>query len=57
MTERAMSILDVQRMRVVPSRANEPPDRDGTERTLIELAGAGQARRVPVGNDALWLPS
>ena len=33
---------------------NTEPDRDATERALIELLGAGQARREPLADDALW---
>lgn len=33
----------------------ESPDRDATEAELIDLQAAGQVRRVPLGNDALWL--
>jgi 2-hydroxychromene-2-carboxylate isomerase len=33
---------------------NAAPDRDAAEDALIALAAADQARRVAVGNDALW---
>jgi 2-hydroxychromene-2-carboxylate isomerase len=33
---------------------NATPDRDAAEDALIALAAAGEARRVAVGNDALW---
>jgi protein-disulfide isomerase-like protein with CxxC motif len=33
---------------------NTAPDRDAAEDALIALAAAGEARRVAVGNDALW---
>jgi protein-disulfide isomerase-like protein with CxxC motif len=31
-------------------------DRPAAERGLIQAAADGRARRVPIGNDALWLP-
>ncbi len=33
---------------------NDPPDRAGALRMLIELVGAGRATRTPLGDDALW---
>jgi hypothetical protein len=36
---------------------NDAPDRAATEAALIELVGAGRARREPVGDDALWKPA
>jgi len=33
---------------------NTPPDRAATERALIELLGAGEARREPLADDAVW---
>ena len=33
---------------------NEEPDRLAAERALIELSGAGRARRTSLGTDALW---
>jgi hypothetical protein len=33
---------------------NQPPDRAAAESALIELVGAGAARRTPLGDDALW---
>jgi protein-disulfide isomerase-like protein with CxxC motif len=38
----------------VMAPGNTPPDRDAAEDALIALAAAGGARRVAVGNDALW---
>jgi len=35
----------------------EVPDRAGAEEALIELAGDGLVERVPLGDDALWLPA
>lgn len=36
---------------------NDAPDRAAVEWELISLAAAGRARRVAVGNDAIWLPA
>ena len=36
---------------------NDDPDRAKAEWELIGLAAAGRARRVPLGDDALWLPA
>jgi hypothetical protein len=33
---------------------NQLPDRPAAERALVELVGAGEARRTPLGDDALW---
>ena len=38
------------------AEGNEPPDRAAAQRALVELAGAGTARRTPLGDDALWQP-
>ena len=50
----------------VPLRSGEPggggdhgpqqlaPDRDAAERAMVELLAAGQVRRTPIGDDALW---
>ena len=45
-----------RRPRSPPSwpRRTPPPDLDAAEDALIALAAAGLARRVAVGNDALW---
>jgi 2-hydroxychromene-2-carboxylate isomerase len=34
-----------------------PWDLDATEDSLIAFAASGQARRMPFGNDALWIPA
>ena len=36
---------------------NQLPDRDAAERALIELAGAGAAKRQALADDALWQPA
>ena len=35
---------------------NVAPDRDAAERAMVELLAAGQVRRTPLGDDALWQP-
>jgi protein-disulfide isomerase-like protein with CxxC motif len=43
-----------QEVAAVMAQANNPPDRAAAERALVELVGAGGARRTALGNDALW---
>ncbi|HWF32998.1 MAG TPA: DsbA family protein [Solirubrobacteraceae bacterium] len=45
-----------QEVAAVMAQNNQAPDRAGAEHALIELAGAGRARRTPLGDDALWQP-
>ena len=40
----------------VMTQNNQLPDRAAAERALVELVGAGGARRIPLGDDALWQP-
>ncbi len=46
--------LTTAEVAAVMAPGNTPPDRDAAEDALIALAAAGGARRVAVGNDALW---
>ncbi len=46
-----------QEVAAVMAHNNQPADRDAAERALVELAGAGRARRTPLGDDALWQPA
>jgi predicted DsbA family dithiol-disulfide isomerase len=46
-----------QEVAAVMAQNNELPDRVAAEGALIELLGAGKARRVPLGDDALWQPA
>ena len=48
--------LVTQEVAAIMAHNNEAPDRLAAERGLVELAGSGAARRVALGNDALWLP-
>ena len=48
------SPLTTQELAAVMAHGNDAPDRTGTELALIDLAAAGQVRRVPLGDDALW---
>jgi 2-hydroxychromene-2-carboxylate isomerase len=54
--ERFPQGLTTQEVTLLMTRGNDAPDRAGTETALIELVGAGRARREPLGDDALWLP-
>jgi predicted DsbA family dithiol-disulfide isomerase len=49
--------LTTQEVAALLAEGNTPPDRVSAERALIELAGAGRARRQPLGDDALWHPA
>jgi protein-disulfide isomerase-like protein with CxxC motif len=46
--------LVTQEVAAIMAQNNEAPDRVAAERALIELVGAGEARRTPLGDDALW---
>jgi protein-disulfide isomerase-like protein with CxxC motif len=52
--ERFPGGLVTQEVAAVMAHNNQQPDRAGTERALVELVGAGRARRTPLGDDALW---
>jgi protein-disulfide isomerase-like protein with CxxC motif len=49
--------LVTQEVAAVMAAGNDPPDRPGAERALIDLLGAGSVRRTPLGDDALWQAS
>jgi 2-hydroxychromene-2-carboxylate isomerase len=49
--------LVTQEVAAILAHNNQAPDRLAAERELVELAGSGAARRVPLGDDALWLPT
>jgi predicted DsbA family dithiol-disulfide isomerase len=53
--ERFPDGLVTQEVAAIMTRGNDAPDRDGAVSALIELAGEGRARRVALGDDALWL--
>jgi protein-disulfide isomerase-like protein with CxxC motif len=46
--------LVTQEVAAILAQGNNPPDRDGAERVLVELLAAGSVRRTPLGDDALW---
>lgn len=46
--------LVTQELAAIMARGNEPPDRAATERALVELVGAGEVRRTPLADDAIW---
>ncbi len=46
--------VTTQEVAAVMATGLEPPDRDGAELQLLEAVAAGQARRTPLGDDALW---
>jgi 2-hydroxychromene-2-carboxylate isomerase len=49
--------LVTQEVAAIMTRGNDAPDRVATESALVELVGEGSARRVALGDDALWLAS
>ena len=49
--------LVTQEVAAVLAPGNEPPDRRAAEEALIDLVAAGDASRIALGDDALWLPA
>lgn len=49
--------LTTQEVTALMCRGNDAPDRAAAETMLLELVAAGEAQRVPVGDDALWARS
>ena len=49
--------LVTQEVAAVLAPGNEPPDRRAAEEALGDLVAGGRAARVPLGDDALWLPA
>ncbi|HEY5261504.1 MAG TPA: DsbA family protein, partial [Solirubrobacteraceae bacterium] len=47
--------LVTQEVAAIMTASNDEPDRAAAESALIELVGEGSARRVALGDDALWL--
>jgi 2-hydroxychromene-2-carboxylate isomerase len=52
--ERFPSGVTSQEVAAIMAPNNRLPDRTAAERALVELVGAGGARRTPLGDDALW---
>lgn len=48
--------LTTQEVAALIATGVEIPDRAGAEQALIQLVGEDRATRVPLGNDALWIP-
>jgi len=55
--ERFPAGLTTQEVAAIMAPNNQEPDRPAAERALVELVGAGGARRTPLGDDALWQPA
>jgi 2-hydroxychromene-2-carboxylate isomerase len=53
--ERFPEGLVTQEVAALLARGNDSPDRAGAEAALIELLAQGRARRLALGDDALWL--
>jgi 2-hydroxychromene-2-carboxylate isomerase len=47
--------LTTQEVAALMTHSNDAPDPVAAERALIELVGAGEAHRQPLGDDAVWL--
>ncbi len=47
--------LTTQEVAAIMAPNNTPADRFAAESALIALAASGEVRRLPLGNDALWL--
>lgn len=47
--------LVTQEVAAIMAPNNIAPDRAGAEEALFQLVGEGAARRIPLGDDALWL--
>jgi protein-disulfide isomerase-like protein with CxxC motif len=47
--------LVTQEVAAIMTSGNDAPDRVAAESALVELAGEGSARRVALGDDALWI--
>jgi 2-hydroxychromene-2-carboxylate isomerase len=48
--------LTTQEVAACLAVGNDPPDRMEAESMLLELVADGRARRMPLGDDALWSP-
>jgi predicted DsbA family dithiol-disulfide isomerase len=46
--------VTTQEVAAMLADGNDAPDREAAERALLELVAAGDAERVPLGDDALW---
>jgi protein-disulfide isomerase-like protein with CxxC motif len=53
--ERFRGGLTTQEVAALLAAGNDPPDRLAAEAALAELLAEGRARRLPLGDDALWL--
>jgi len=49
--------LVTQEVAALLARGNDAPDRARAEAALIQLLAEGRVRRLPLGDDALWLPA
>ena len=47
--------LTTQEVAAITSDCNDLPDRTGTEGRLIALLGERRVKRIPMGDDAIWL--
>jgi len=47
--------LATQEVAAIMTVGNDRVDRKAAERSLVEQLGAGKVKRIPMGNDAIWL--
>jgi hypothetical protein len=47
--------LCTQEIAAIMAKGNDRPDRVAVEKVLIRLQAEGGVRRIPMGNDAIWL--
>ena len=47
--------LSTQEIAAIMTNGNDAVDRAATERSLVGLLGEGRVKRIPMGNDAIWL--
>ena len=47
--------LTTQEVAALLARGNDAPDRVAAEQAMLDVVFQGQAERVPIGDDAVWL--
>lgn len=47
--------LTTQEVAALMCEGNDVPDREGAEQALLALVDCGEAERLPLGDDALWV--
>ncbi|MDQ2701115.1 MAG: hypothetical protein M3Y23_07280, partial [Actinomycetota bacterium] len=47
--------LSTQEIAAIMTEGNDEVDRTAAEHSLVELLGKNSVKRIPMGNDAIWL--